>query len=113
MQNTPALTGITLYHTIRACYPRPSHQADQTGYCVGGALMKFYEPIDGPAFPSQHRLMQLLRRANPQLAEIWALLYAGNIIRRNDRQDFAGAWHELERALVHDTHTVPMASTVD
>lgn len=102
MKDTPILTGIMLYHAIRALYPEPSRQVSGESYCVGGALLKFYEPIKGPAFPSQGRLIGLLQRANPALSELWAFFYAGNIVHRNDNGDFEGAWKQLQLALVHE-----------
>lgn len=106
MQDIPALTGLTLYHAIRASYPRPSHEAGAQNYCVGGALLKFFDSqASGPAFPSQRRLMRLLEKANPGLSEILALLYSGSIIRRNDQQDFEGAWKQLRLALTHHEET--------
>ena len=106
MKDTPTLTGITLFHAVRALYPEPSRQVSGQSYCVGGALLKFYEPINGPAFPSQGRLISLLQRANPELSELWAFFYAGNIVHRNDNGDFEGAWKQLRFALTHDTQAV-------
>ncbi len=103
MKDTPKLTGITLYHAIRALYPNPDRQVGPGGYCVGGALMKFCDAIRGPAFPAQGQLISLLMRANPALAEVWALFYAGNIIRRNDQGDYEGAWKQLKAALTHES----------
>lgn len=107
MQDIPALTGLTLYHAIRASFPQPSHEAGSQNYCVGGALLKFFDSqASGPAFPSQRRLMRLLEKANPGLSEILALLYSGSIIRRNDQQDFEGAWKQLRLALTHQEETL-------
>jgi len=103
MKDTPQLTGVTLYHAVRALYPEPSREVGSESYCVGGALLKFYESIEGPAFPSQASLVGLLQRANPALSEIWAFFYAGNIVHRNDQGDFEGAWEELRLALSHET----------
>lgn len=105
MKDTPTLTGITLYHAIRARYPEPSRHVSGQSYCVGGALLKFYEPVSGPVFPSQGRLITLLRRANPALNELWAFFYAGNIVHRNDQGDFEGAWKQLRLALIHEAQT--------
>lgn len=103
MRDTPALTGITLYYAIRAMYPNPSRRAGPQSYCVGGALLKFLEPIDGAAFPASWWLGQLLRRANPGLNDTLAYFYAGNIVRRNDRGDYEGAWKQLRLALTHES----------
>lgn len=105
MKDTPALTGITLYHAIRALYPNPSRRVGPQSYCVGGALMKYFESIDGPAFPAPGRLINLLCRANPDLSEVWAFLYACSIVRRNDQEDYEGAWKQLRLALIHDPQT--------
>lgn len=106
MQHTPTLTGLTLYHAIRASFPHPSHEAASQNYCVGGALLSFFDPqTSGPVFPSQRRLMQLLQKANPDLSEILALLYSGSVIRLNDQQDFKGAWQQLRLALTHQEET--------
>lgn len=105
MKDTPVLTGITLYHAIRAMYPHPSRRVGPENYCVGGALLKFYESVYGPAFPAQGMLINLLQRGNPRLSELWAFFYAGNIMRRNDQGDYEGAWKQLCQALTHDTVT--------
>lgn len=102
MKDTPKLRGITLYHAIRALYPNPSRRVTPEGYCVGGALLKFYDTVTGPAFPAQGRLIKLLCRANPGLSEIWAFFYAGSIIRRNDQGDYENAWEQLKMALTHE-----------
>lgn len=102
MKDTPKLTGLTLYHAVRATYPKPSRHAGSQQYCVGGALLKFYEAVTGPAFPDQGLLIKLLIRGNPALNELWAFFYAGNIIRSNDRGDYEEAWEQLKHALTHD-----------
>lgn len=99
MKNPPALDGLTLYHAVRAAFPRPGSGRNMEAYCVGGALYNFFHSITSPAFPSRRTLAETLMQANPMLTPNLASYYADKIVCSNDIEACEDAWAQLRMAL--------------
>jgi hypothetical protein len=99
--------------TIRQQYPQPISSADvnnfsaeETCYCVGGALMLAHGlETRQQSFPTADILARNLLRINPALDKLsptqipWAYTFAVRMIRLNDRDKFEEAWEVAGKAL--------------
>ena len=96
---------MTTMEQIRQQFPHPQSATDAQGgpesYCIGGAVYRsaYPGPPWPPAFPTEILVVTALCTLNRGLSLSMAWAAACDITRKNDREDFAGAWESVHRAL--------------